>query len=530
MAAKESPRSSDSSRAGGVDRHWRTLIAVCGATFMLLVDITIVQVALPTMQRSLHASFSDLQWVISAYALSLSALILTQGALADRFGRKRIFMIGLALFTLASLACGLSHTPAELIASRALQGVGGAAMFATSLALIAQDFQGSARSAAIAAWGATVGGAVAIGPLVGGALTSAFGWQWIFYVNVPIGVLTLVVSSRMVNMADPGATGLDWNGVITFSGGLFLLILGLTRGNDDGWSSTKVMVTLAAAALLLVMFVLVELHQDRPMFDLSLFRKPAFTGVSVATFGIGAGMFAMLPYLTLYLQNDLGLTPLQGGERLLPLTFLSFVVPLLSRPLTERVPAGLALGVGVATCAVGLWLFSGLTVGSGWTALLPGLLVGGVGIGLANPAIAKIALGVVPPQRAGMASGINNTFRLGGVATGVAALGAVFQQRLQSTLHGLVGPSAPALARAVAAGGTQAAATASGGRPAVVTAARHAFVTGINELVLVGAATVGVGALFAMLVRRKDFYSRRRAGYRPPVPAPQRDLVPERVG
>ena len=192
MAAKGSLPNSDHGRDSGTERHWWTLVAVCGATFMLLVDITIVQVALPTMQRSLHASFSDLQWVISAYALSLSALILTQGSLADRFGRKRIFIIGLTVFTLASLACGMARSPAELIAARAVQGIGGAAMFATSLALIGQDFQGSARSAAIAVWGATVGGAVAIGPLVGGALTSAFGWQWIFYVNVPIGVLTLL--------------------------------------------------------------------------------------------------------------------------------------------------------------------------------------------------------------------------------------------------------------------------------------------------------------------------------------------------
>ncbi len=244
MAPKGSPGSSGQGREGGTERHWWTLFAVCGATFMLLVDITIVQVALPTMQRSLHASFSDLQWVISAYALSLAALILTQGALADKFGRKRIFVFGLTVFTLASAACGLSHTPAELIASRAVQGVGGAAMFATSLALIGQDFQGKARASAIAVWGATVGGAVAIGPLVGGALTSAFGWQWIFYVNVPVGVLTLLVSMRMVNMADPNARRLDWNGLLTFSGGLFLLILGLTRGNDDGWSSRKVVVTL----------------------------------------------------------------------------------------------------------------------------------------------------------------------------------------------------------------------------------------------------------------------------------------------
>ncbi|HEY5024067.1 MAG TPA: MFS transporter [Acidimicrobiales bacterium] len=529
MAAKGSLPSSDQGRGGGMERHWWTLIAVCGATFMLLVDITIVQVALPTLQRSLHASFSDLQWVISAYALSLSAVILTQGTLADRFGRKRVFIIGVAVFTLASLACGLAHNPSQLIAARAVQGIGGAGMFATSLALIGQDFQGAARSAAIAVWGATVGGAVAIGPLVGGALTSAFGWQWIFYVNIPIGVLTLLVSRRMVNIADPGATRLDWSGLLTFSGGLFLLVLGLTKGNDDGWSSRRIEVTLGAALFLLVLFVIVELRQERPMFDLSLFRKPAFTGVSIATFGIGAGMFALLPYLTLYLQNDLGLSPLQGGERLLPLTTLSFVVPLASRPLTERVPAGLTLFVGLATSAVGIWLFTGLTVASGWKALLPGLLVGGVGVGLANPAIAKIALGVVPPQRAGMASGISNTFRIGGVATGVAALGAVFQHRLQSTLHGLVGArQAPALARSVAAGGTQAAAKISRGNPAIVAAAHHGFVTGMNLVIMVGAVTVAVGAVFAMLVRRKDFYSRRRDGYRPPVQA-GRDLVPETV-
>ena len=528
MAAKGSLPSSDQGRAGATERHWWTLVAVCGATFMLLVDITIVQVALPTLQRSLHASFSDLQWVISAYALSLSAVILTQGSLADRFGRKRIFIIGVAVFTLASLACGMAHSPAQLIAARAVQGIGGAGMFATSLALIGQDFQGSARSAAIAVWGATVGGAVAIGPLVGGALTSAFGWQWIFYVNIPIGVLTLLVSRRMVNKVDPGAKRLDWMGLLSFSGGLFLLVLGLTKGNDDGWSSHRIVATLGAAVVLLVVFVIVELRQERPMFDLSLFRKPAFTGVSIATFGIGAGMFALLPYLTLYLQNDLGLSPLQGGERLLPLTTLSFVVPLASRPLTERVPAGMTLFVGLAISAVGIWLFTGLTVASNWKALLPGLLVGGVGIGLANPAIAKIALGVVPPQRAGMASGISNTFRIGGVATGVAALGAVFQHRLQSTLHGAVGGhEAPVLARAIAAGGTQAAAKISGGRQTVVMAAHHAFVTGMNEVIMVGAVTVAVGAVFAMFVRRKDFYSRRRDGYQPPV---SRELVPEAVG
>jgi hypothetical protein len=250
------------------------------------------------------------------------------------------------------------------------------------------------------------------------------------------------------------------------------------------------------------------------MFDLSLFRKPSFTGVSIATLAIGAGMFALLPYLTLYLQNDLGLSPLQGGIRLLPLTMMAFAVPLVSRPVTERVPAGFALTVGLLVCGGGLISFWGLTVQSTWTTLLPGLLVAGLGIGLANPAIAKTALGVVAPQRSGMASGISNTFRIGGVATGVAALGAIFQHRLETELEPVAGSHAPDLARQVAAGGPRAAA-ATGANTAVVHATREAFVAGMNELFVVGAVTVFVGAAFAALVRRRDFYSRRRAGYRP---------------
>ncbi len=497
---------------------------------MLLVDITIVQVALPTMQRTLHASFTQLQWVISAYALSLSALILTQGSLADRFGRKRIFVAGLVVFTLASLACALARTGNELIAARAVQGVGGAGMFATSLALIGQEFQGSQRSTAIAAWSATVGGAVAVGPLVGGALTTGLGWPWIFYVNVPVGVITIALATRMVNVSDPHATRLDWPGLVTFSGGLFFLVLGLTRGNDDGWSSRVILSYLAAAGVLLIAFVIVEFRQERPMFDLSLFRKPSFTGVSIATFGIGAGMFALLPYLTLYLQNYLGLSALQGGLRLLPLTILAFIVPLASRPVTERVPAGLALGLGLAVAGAGLALFHGLTVTSAWTALLPGLVLGGIGIGIANPAIAKVALGVVAPQRSGMASGISNTFRIGGVATGVAALGAVFQSRLEASLHGLSGHPGHVLARAVAAGGPRTPVALRAGAAAVA-AARHAFIDGMNDLVLVGAVTVLGGALFTILVRRKDFYSRRLAtGQRLRIENEPRPLVSEPVG
>jgi EmrB/QacA subfamily drug resistance transporter len=500
----------------GMDRRWWTLIAVCGATFMLLVDVTIVQVALPTMQRELHASFADLEWVISAYAVSLAALLLTQGTLADRFGRKRIFVVGLAIFTLASLVCGLANTATFLIVGRAVQGVGGAAMFATSLALIGQDFRGPERGTAIAAWGATVGGAVAVGPLVGGALTSGLGWRWIFFVNVPIGIMVFALSlTRMVNVSDPDTKRLDVAGLLTFSGALFLLVLGLTRGNDDGWSSAFILTLLIASAVLLATFVIVELRQERPMFDLSLFRKPAFTGVSLATFAIGAGMFAMLTYLTLYLQDLLGLSPFQGGLRLLPLTAMCFVVPVATRHLSERVPPGAALGVGMLLSSIGLALMHGVAASSSWTTLLPGLLVAGFGIGICNPAIAKIALGVVNPERSGMASGISNTFRIGGLATGVAGLGALFQGRVSSSLTSAIGHPASSLANAVAAEGTKGADARSLAQAHLTSAAGAAFSRGINDLFVTGAIIVFVGAVCALLVRAKDFQQQHQQPAQP---------------
>lgn len=512
-------------RTRGLERHWWTLIAVCLATFMLLVDVTIVQVALPTIQRKLHTSFSDLQWLISAYALSLSALILTSGAVADRLGRKHVFLFGLGVFSAASLVCGLSTSAGMLIAARAVQGVGGAAMFATGLALLGQDFQGpyaSKRSTAIAIWGATVGGAVAVGPLVGGALTDGLGWQWIFFVNVPIGAVTLALAmTRMVNKADPGANRLDLWGLVTFSGSLFLLVFALVIGNDDGWSSAKVLGMLVGAAVLMGAFIAAELVQERPMFDLSLFRKPSFTGVSFATLMVGAGMFAMFPYITLYLQNDLGYSPLQGGLRMLPATLLTFVIPVASRKPAERIPPGIALGGGLAITAVGIAVMARLTVGSTWTVLLPGMILIGIGVGLANPAIARIALGVVPPQRTGMASGISNTFRIGGLSIGVAALGAIFQQQLTSGLQKHLGRTVPGLARGVASGGIATAKEIGRGSGAIVSASQHAFATGMNVLFVVGASAVLAGAVAAFaLVRSKDFVGHGSPG---PQPKPGSD-------
>ncbi len=478
---------------------------------MLLVDVTIVQVALPTMHRVLDASFSDLQWVIDAYGLSLSAVLLTTGALADRFGRQRLFAFGTALFAMSSLVCGLSSTPTMLIAARAVQGIGGAAMFATSLALIAQEFHGAARATAIAAWGSTVGAAVAVGPLLGGAITSGIGWEWIFFVNVPIGAVTLaVVIWRIPNVRDPGARRVDFAGLATFSGALLLMLLAMVRGAGDGWTSPMILGLFASSAFLFALFVVVELAQERPMLDLSLFSKPSFTGVSVATFAIGVGMFGLLPYLTFYLQNYLGYSPFMGGVYLLPATVMAFAVPLATKSVSERIPPAAALGGGLAIVTVGITLMAGLSTSSTWTALLAGMILAGIGMGISNPAIARVALGVVTHERSGMASGISNTFRVAGQATGVALLGALFRGRLGTVMADRLGHNVPGLAVAVAAGGPRVAARAASGVGATgqhaVAAASAGFVAGTNHILVIAPFIVGLGAVLALvLVRKKDF-------------------------
>src|SRR4051795_6180718 len=249
-----------------MERKWWSLLAVCLATFMLLLDITVVNVALPDIQKQLNTDLTGLQWVVDAYTLTLAAFTLMMGTLADRYGRRRLFVIGVGLFTLASLLCGLATNATFLHLARGLQGVGGAAMFATSLALIAQEFQGPQRGTAIAAWGATIGGAVAVGPLVGGALTDGLGWEWIFFVNVPIGVGAIILTlSKLENLTAQDPSRIDWPGLFTFSLGLFGLVFGLIRGNPDGWTSPQVLGSLIGAGVLLVAFVGIEMRRDNAM-------------------------------------------------------------------------------------------------------------------------------------------------------------------------------------------------------------------------------------------------------------------------
>ena len=398
-----------------MERKWWTLITVSVATFMLLLDITVVNTALPAIEDDLNASFTDLQWVIDAYTLSLAALVLTAGSLADRLGRRRVFGVGLGIFTVASLAAGLATTPTMLNVDRAVQGVGGAIMFAVSLALIAQEFAaGRERATAMATYGATIGVAVAIGPLVGGALTDGFGWQSVFLLNVPIGIAAVVATfTKLRESRDPNATRIDWAGLLTFSTALFLLVLALLRGNQEGWSSDLILGLFGGAAVLLATFVAIERRVREPMLPLHLFRQRAFTGVQIAAFAVSGSMFALFLYLTLYLQNYLGYSPLEAGVRYLPITVAAFFVAPIAGVLLGRVPARVLLSGGLALAGVGLLLMSGIEASSEWTTLLIGFIVAGIGVGLLNPVIADVALSVVPKEQSGMASGINDTLQAG---------------------------------------------------------------------------------------------------------------------
>jgi EmrB/QacA subfamily drug resistance transporter len=483
--------------AASAGDKWWTLVAVCLGTFMLLLDITIVNVALPDIQSALHSSFSDLQWVVDAYALTLAAFLLTAGSLADMYGRRLLYVIGLGLFTLASLLCGAAQSTLMLQLSRAVQGIGGD------------------RGVAFGVWGAITGLAVAIGPLLGGILTSGLSWRWIFFVNLPVGVAAVALTAAKVSESrDPRARRPDWAGFATFTLALASLVYGLIESGQRSFSDGLVIGCLIAAAVLLLAFVLVEMNIASPMFDLSLFRLPTFSGGLVAAFGISASIFAMFLYLVLYLQDILQLSALQTGVRLLVTSGAILVTSAIAGRLSSRVPVRLLIGPGLVAIGIGLLLMRGLNVNSTWTHLLPGLIVGGVGVGFVNPPLASTAIGVVDPRRAGMASGINSTFRQVGIATGIALLGTLFSNRFTSEVSSQVA-QVPSLS---GSGSRIASAVQSGGASQLLRSAPvavraqlreitvSAFTTGLNFILLVAAIIALVAGVVAfMTIRQKDF-------------------------
>jgi EmrB/QacA subfamily drug resistance transporter len=404
-----------------------TLAVICLATAMLMLDIAVVNTALPHIARDLHSGLSGLQWVVDAYTLALATIVLTTGSVADRRGRRRVFAAGLTVFTASSLACALASSIVMLDVARAVQGAGAAAMFACSLALLADAFPASGeRAKALAAYGATIGASFALGPLVGGGLTTGLGWRAVFYINIPIGLAALAATYAWVRESrDPNARQLDWPGQIALTGGLFLLVLALLRGNGDGWGSTAIVAELAGAALLLAAFVAVEHRSSTPMLPLGLFRRPQFAGAQIAAFSISATFFALYLYLTLYLQNILHMSAIGAGLAYLPATVLVFVVSGASAGLVEKHSMAKLIGGGLALTALGMALLLLTSAHSSWTIILPGMLVAGIGTGLFNPAVSSVALSSTPREQSGLAAGVNDTARQAGIALGVAVFGAL---------------------------------------------------------------------------------------------------------
>ena len=452
-------------------QRW-TLVVVCAATAMLMLDIAVVNTALSRIAEDLDTGLSGLQWVVDAYTLALASVVLTAGALADRLGRRRLFTIGLAIFTLASVACGLAQDIVMLNSARAVQGIGAAIMFAVSLALLAHAFPGAReRAGALAAYGAAIGASFAIGPLVGGLLTSGLDWQWIFLVNVPIGLFCLWITRTYVEESrDPNAHGVDWPGQIALTAGLFLLVLALLRGNEDGWTSTVILAELIGAAVALVGFVLIEMRVREPMLPMRLFRDATFTGAQIAAFAISASFFAIFLYATLYLQQILGLSAIEAGLVYLPGTILMLIVSGATAQLGAKVPARTMIAGGLALVAAGMVLFTLADETSSWWAVMPGLLLACLGTGLFNPALSNVALGAVPVEQSGLAAGVNDTARQAGIAVGVAALGALI-------------PAEAAL---------------NGGGAAE-------YVAGLHDAFLVGGVLAAAGAVAAALLIAKRF-------------------------
>ncbi len=494
---------------------WWTLVAVCLGIFMLLLDITIVTVALPDIQGGLGSSFADLQWIVDAYALTLAAFLLTAGSLSDMYGRRRLFLIGLAVFTGASLLCGFATSTLMLQVSRAVQGVGGAIMFAVSLALLADAFRGKDRGVAFGIWGAITGIAVAVGPLLGGVLTSGISWRWIFFVNGPVGAVAIVITVlRVAESRQSGAARPDWPGFVLFSLGLASLVYGLIESNQKSFGNSLVVSSFVAAGVLLAAFVVAELRGRRPMFDLALFGLPTFSGASVAAFGLSASIFAMILYLVLYLQDILGYSALATGLRMTVMSGGMFVAATIAGRASAQVPARLLVGAGLIAGGLALLLMRGLGATSSWTHLIPGLILAGVGAGLVNPPLASTAVGVVRPERAGMASGINSTFRQVGIATGIAVLGTLFShkvtEQVRSTITAVPGMSGRAgqVAGAVQSGqiGSLIAHLPARTGRAVAVVTRSAFTAGLNEILLVAAIIALASGLVSLAaIRGQDF-------------------------
>jgi EmrB/QacA subfamily drug resistance transporter len=493
------------------------LVLVCTSapSFMLQLDANIVSVSLPAIAHSLNTSFAGIEWVITAYMLSFASLLLPAGALADRFGRKKVLTIGLSVFTLASFLCGSAPTLPVLIAARALQGAGAAMQLSSALATLSHEFQGEARVRAFSFWGSVVGIGIASGPVVGGLITQSFGWEWAFYVNLPIGIAMIALIMRVIDSSkDPDATRLDVPGAACFGGALFLTTLALIEGNHRGWTDGWILAGLAGALVLFGLFIIVELGQSRPMLDLSYFRKPTYLGANLAQLSFSAGMLTMLTFIPIFLQSGLGHASATAGLMMLPMVLPLFIVPsIVTRHLAYRLSGRALLSAGMFLVCVGLFWLALAVREVTYYRLIGGMLVAGIGAGLLNGETTKVGMTVIPPERSGMASGVSGTVRFSGLVIGIAGLGAVLYGQVASAVADALPHASAAdrlaLVRNITAGNLGPIPGAGHDAASVRASAVASLATGYHALFL-------AGALF-MLVSTILTWCLVRAAETPPV-------------
>jgi EmrB/QacA subfamily drug resistance transporter len=409
------------------NKKWWTLAAVAFGLFMIMLDNTIVNVALPSIQRSLHMSISSLEWIVTAYALTFAALLITGGKLGDLYGRRKMFIAGLVVFTLASLACGLAPNAGILIGARAVQGVGAALMNPATLSIITATFPPKERGQAIGIWAGVSALALAIGPLLGGLIVDNINWHWIFYVNVPVGVAGIVVSRWVIAESRDTSheQSVDLPGLVTSGGSLLALSYALIEGNKHGWGSPEIIGLFAGAAVLLAVFIWLELRQRLPMLDLGLFKIGSFAGANIVAMLVSLGMFGVFFFISLYVQNVLGYSPTKAGAIFLPMTILIILIAPIAGKLSDRVGSRWLMGAGMGILGVSLLLYQRIGLHTGFWSLLPQLVLGGVGMALTMSPMTSAAMGSVPVDKAGVGSGVLNSFRQVGGSLGIALMGAI---------------------------------------------------------------------------------------------------------
>jgi EmrB/QacA subfamily drug resistance transporter len=455
------------------NKKWWTLAAVAFGLFMIMLDNTVVFVALSAMQKDLHISTSELEWVVNGYALTFAVLMLTGGKLADLLGRRSIFIVGLVIFTLASLACGLATTAAILIGARVVQGVGSALMNPATLSIITATFPPRQRGTAIGIWVGVSAMALAIGPLVGGLITEHINWSWIFFINVPVGIIAIVVARLVIEESRDTSREqrLDLPGLLVSGIALFALTYALIEANQHGWTSPLILGLFAVAAIGLVGFVLLELRQRLPMLDLSLFRNPTFAGANVVMFLVALAMFGIFFFVSLYMQNVLGYSPTQAGAAFLPMTILIVLLAPMAGRLSDRIGSRWLMGAGLVFVSISLVIESTFTVSSSYWNILPAMLVGGMGMAFAMTPTAAAAMGSVAVDKAGVGSAVLNSMRQVGGSLGIALMGAI----VAASVHvSTTDPRAP-----------------------------EQFINGFRNAVLVAAAIALAGAVVAVLTVRR---------------------------